>query len=51
MLLCFRNQDPQASLELVVQGPDTETEEVTQTSVQDTAKLLVVRFKCEAEDT
>jgi hypothetical protein len=40
VLTCFWSLDPNASLELVVQGPITEAEEATRASIQDTAKLM-----------
>jgi hypothetical protein len=47
---CFRSRDPQISLEPVAQGPVVETEEATQAGIQDTVKLIVVRFDHEPID-
>jgi hypothetical protein len=51
MLMCFHSQDPQVSLEPVVQGPVEEVPEAAQVSVRETAKLIVERFKHQSEDT
>jgi hypothetical protein len=51
VLLCFHSQDPQMSLEPVVQGPDAETEEAVRASIQDTTKLVAAQFKHQAEDS
>jgi hypothetical protein len=51
MLMCFHSQDPQVSLEPVVQGPVEEVPEAAQVSVRETAKLIVERFKRQSEDT
>jgi hypothetical protein len=50
VLTCFRSRDPLTSLEPVVQGSVAETEVAARASVQDTAKLVAVRFECQAED-
>jgi hypothetical protein len=51
MLMCFHSQDPQVSLEPVVQGPVEEVPEAAQVSVRETAKLIVERFNRLSEDT
>jgi hypothetical protein len=50
VLLCFRSQDPQVSLEPVALSPIAETEEAVQAGVQDTAKLVAARFECQTKD-
>jgi hypothetical protein len=45
VLTCFQSRDPQISLEPVVQGPVTETEEATQADVEDTVKLVAEQFE------
>jgi hypothetical protein len=40
MLMCFRSQDPQVSLEPVVQGSAEEVQEAAQVDVRKTAKLV-----------
>jgi hypothetical protein len=49
VLLCFHSRDHQVSMEPVVQGPDTKTEEAAWADIQDTAKLMAVRFERQAE--
>jgi hypothetical protein len=51
MLMCFHSQDPQVSLEPVVQGPVEEVPEAAQVGVRETAKLIVERFNRQSEDT
>jgi hypothetical protein len=50
VLTCFRSWEPHVSLESVVQGCVTETEEVARASIQDTAKLMATWFQCQVED-
>jgi hypothetical protein len=50
VLMCFRSQDPQVSLEAEVQGPTKEVPEATQVGVRETVKLVVERFECQPED-
>jgi hypothetical protein len=50
VLTCFRSWDPNASLELVVQGPVAEVEEAARARFQDTAKLVAAWFQCQPED-
>jgi hypothetical protein len=50
MLMCFRSQDPQVSLEPVVQGPTKEVQEAAQDGVWETVKLVAERFECQPED-
>jgi hypothetical protein len=50
VLLCFRNQDPQVSLEQVVQGPTEKVQEVAQVGVRETVKLVAERFERQPED-
>jgi Ni,Fe-hydrogenase maturation factor len=45
VLLCFQCQEPQVSLEPVVQGPAEEVEEAAQAGVQDIMRLLAERFE------
>jgi hypothetical protein len=50
MLMCFRSQDPQVSLEPVVQGPTKEVQEAAQDGVWETVKLVAERFERQPED-
>jgi hypothetical protein len=50
VLLCFHNQDPQVSLEQVVQGPTEKVQEVAQVSVWETTKLVAEWFERQPED-
>jgi hypothetical protein len=50
MLMCFRSQDPQVSLEPVVQGPTEEVQEAAQDGVWETVKLVAERFERQPED-
>jgi hypothetical protein len=50
VLTYFRSQDPQISLEPVVQGPVTETVEATHAGIEDTAKLVAEIFERQLED-
>jgi hypothetical protein len=50
MLLCFHSQEPQVSLEPVVQGPAEQVSEATQVDVQETAKVVAERFDRQPED-
>jgi hypothetical protein len=50
MLLCFRSQDPQVSLELMLQGPAEEVQEAAQVGVRETAKLVAEWFEHQPED-
>jgi hypothetical protein len=45
VLLCFQRQEPQVSLEPVLQGPAEEVEEAAQAGVQDIMRLLAERFE------
>jgi hypothetical protein len=51
VLTCFQSQDPQISLEPVVQGPIAETEETARAGIQETAKLMAAQFEHHPEDT
>jgi hypothetical protein len=44
------HQDPQVSLEPVVQGPAEEIPEATQVGVRETVKLVVERFERQLEE-
>jgi hypothetical protein len=50
VLMCFRSQDPQVTLELVVQGPVVKTREASRVGVQDTAKLVAMQFEHQAKE-
>jgi hypothetical protein len=50
MLLCLLIQDPQVSLELVVQGPAEQIPEATQVGVREVAKVIAEQFECQSED-
>jgi hypothetical protein len=50
VLLCFRSQDPQVSLEPVVQGPAEKVQEAAQVDVRETAKLVAERFERQPKD-
>jgi hypothetical protein len=50
VLTCFQSQDPQISLEPVVQGPVTEVEEAARVGIEDTAVLIAEWFEQELED-
>jgi hypothetical protein len=50
VLMCFRSQDPQVSLESVVQGPTEEVLEAVQVGVWETVKLVAERFERQPED-
>jgi hypothetical protein len=50
VMLYFRIQDPQDSLELVVQGPAEQVPEVAQVDIQETAKVVAERFERQPED-
>jgi hypothetical protein len=50
MLLCFHSEEPQVSLEPVVQGPAKQVLEATQVDVQETAKVVAERFEHQPED-
>jgi hypothetical protein len=45
VLTCFRSQDPQISLEPVVQGPILETTEAARVGVEDTVRLVAKLFE------
>jgi hypothetical protein len=49
VLMCFCSQDPQVSLEPVVQGPTKEVPEAAQVGVRETVKLVAERFECQPE--
>jgi hypothetical protein len=44
------HQDPQVSLELVVQGPAEEISEATQVGIWETVKLVAERFERQPEE-
>jgi hypothetical protein len=50
VLLCFHGQDPQVSLEPVVQGHTEEVQEAAQVDVWETVKLVAKRLECQPED-
>jgi hypothetical protein len=50
VLTCFRSQDPQISLEPMVEGPITEIAEVVHTGVEDTTKLVAELFERQPAD-
>jgi hypothetical protein len=50
MLLCLLIQDPQVSLELVVQGPAEQIPEATQVGVREVAKVIAEQFERQSED-
>jgi hypothetical protein len=50
VLLCLRSQDPQVSLEPLVQGPAEQIPEAAHVSVREAAKVVVERFECQPED-
>jgi hypothetical protein len=50
VLLCLRSQDPQVSLEPVVQGPTEQILEAAQVSVREVVKVVAKRFKRQLED-
>jgi hypothetical protein len=50
VLMCFQSQDPEVSLEPVVQGSVMETEETTRADEQDTMKLVATWFEHQAKD-
>jgi hypothetical protein len=50
MLLCLLIQDPQVSLELVVQGPAEQILEATQVGVREVAKVIAEQFERQSED-
>jgi hypothetical protein len=45
VLTCFRSRDPKPYLELVMQGPIIEAEEMARASIQDTAKIVAAWFE------
>jgi hypothetical protein len=51
MLMCLQSQDPQVSLEPVVEGPTEEVPEDAHVSVWETVKLVAERFESQPEDT
>jgi hypothetical protein len=51
VLMCFRNRDAAISLEPVVQGPAEEPAGAAAAGVEDAARAVANRFKCEPEDT
>jgi predicted RNase H-like nuclease (RuvC/YqgF family) len=51
VLMCFRSRDPNISLEPMVQGPAEEPAETAAVGVEDTARAVADRFKCEPEDS
>jgi hypothetical protein len=50
VLTCFQSFDPNASLELVVQGPIVEAEEAARANVQDIAKIMAAWFQRQPKD-
>jgi hypothetical protein len=50
MMLCLRSQDPQVSLEPVVQGPTEQIPEAAQVGVREAVKVVAERFECQPED-
>jgi hypothetical protein len=50
VLIWFWSRELQISLEPVLQGLITETEEAARPSVQDTMKLMAMLFECQPED-
>jgi hypothetical protein len=50
MLLCLRSQDPQVSLEPVVQGHAEQILEAAQVGVREAVKVVAERFECQPED-
>jgi hypothetical protein len=50
VLLCFCSQDPQVSLESVVEGPAKQVQEAAQVSVWETTKVVAERFEHKPED-
>jgi hypothetical protein len=51
VLMCFRSRDPAISLEPVVQGLVEEPAEAAAAGVEDAARSIADRFKCEPEDS
>jgi hypothetical protein len=47
---CFQSWDPHLCLELVVQGPTKEPEDVASAGVEDAAWIVAERFEREPED-
>jgi hypothetical protein len=45
MMMCFQSWNPHLSLELVVQGPTEEPEDVASTGVEDVARIVAERFE------
>jgi hypothetical protein len=50
VLLCLRSQDPQVSLEPVVQGPAEQIPEAAQVDVREAVKVVAERFERQPED-
>jgi hypothetical protein len=50
VLLCLRSQDPQVSLELVVQGPVEQILEAAQVGVWEAAMVVAEWFERQPED-
>jgi hypothetical protein len=50
VLLCLRSQDPQVSLEPVVQGPTEQIPEAAQVGVREAVKVIAERFERQPED-
>jgi hypothetical protein len=50
VLTCFSSQDPQISLELLVQGSIVEMAEATRAIIEGTAKLVAELFECQPKD-
>jgi hypothetical protein len=50
VLTCFRSHDLAISLELVIAGPMTATEDATRESVQDAVELVAERFQRDPAD-
>jgi hypothetical protein len=48
--MCFRSRDPSISLEPTVQGPVEGFVEVARDGIEDAARIIAERFKCEPED-
>jgi hypothetical protein len=50
MVLCFHSQDPQISLEPVLQGPAEELKEATRAGVEEAARVMAERLERRPED-